>query len=281
MILNELEKMGVHAQRTELLREKDGVIVARVFCGERTAVVKAFCREQDRREIENYRVLQALSVPTLRLFAATDAAILLEDVCASPLLRLGRPADLDDESVARALAQWYRTLHDAGENHVLTRTKALYSECDFVSESCVKRIIDALNLAQNPGWNLLLRRIEAVRSRIRSTPMTLTYNDFYYTNLAVAADASSALMFDYNLLGRGLAASDVRNVLSSLTPRAGAAFLAAYGPINPVEQQLDAVVSPVSSLYLALSRPAFPAWAQQIVDDSLTRLEPAVRRLTE
>ena len=32
---------------------------------------------------------------------------------------------------------------------------------------------------------------------------TLTYNDFYYTNMMVAKDKSSALMFDYNLLGKG------------------------------------------------------------------------------
>ena len=37
---------------------------------------------------------------------------------------------------------------------------------------------------------------------------TLTYNDFYYTNLAVLKDGTSAIMFDYNLLGKGYAYAD-------------------------------------------------------------------------
>lgn len=87
----------------------------------------------------------------------------------------------------------------------------------------------------------------------------MTYNDFYWTNLAVSKDGKEAMMFDYNLLGRGYAYGDVRNVTVSLSPKAAEAFRRAYGPINPTEA---AVVSVIVTLILASRREIFPAWAE-------------------
>lgn len=95
----------------------------------------------------------------------------------------------------------------------------------------------------------------------------VTYNDFYYTNMVVAKDKSSVLMFDYNLLGKGYAYTDVRNVLSSLAEEAGKAFLDEYGEFDPVEKALDDVVSVVVTLYLACLRDEFPWWAQELLDE--------------
>lgn len=80
--------------------------------------------------------------------------------------------------------------------------------------------------------------------------------------MVVAKDTSSALMFDYNLLGKGYAYTDVRNILSSLSEEAGKAFLDEYGAFDPMEKALDDVVSVVVTLYLACQRDVFPLWAQ-------------------
>ena len=74
-------------------------------------------------------------------------------------------------------------------------------------------------------------------------------------------------MFDYNLLGKGYAYSDVRNVLSSLSEEAGRAFLDAYGEFDPIEKALDDVVSVVVTLFLACQSDKFPRWAKAILDE--------------
>ncbi|NHB84312.1 hypothetical protein G7085_06035 [Tessaracoccus sp. HDW20] len=65
-------------------------------------------------------------------------------------------------------------------------------------------------------------RLPRWRDELAGMPLTLTHNDFWFTNLAVFWDGSSALLYDYNLTGMGLRASDLRNVTLGLTPpRAG------------------------------------------------------------
>ena len=56
-----------------------------------------------------------------------------------------------------------------------------------------------------PAWVLLEQNYAAINDLLRKARRTITYNDFYYTNMVVAKDKSSALMFDYNLLGKGYA----------------------------------------------------------------------------
>ena len=85
--------------------------------------------------------------------------------------------------------------------------------------------------------------------------------------MVVAKDKSSALMFDYNLLGKGYAYTDVRNVLSSLSEEAGKAFLDEYGGFEPIEKALDDVVSVVVTLYQACLRDEMPWWAQALLDE--------------
>ena len=74
-------------------------------------------------------------------------------------------------------------------------------------------------------------------------------------------------MLDYNLLGKGYAYSDVRNVLSSLSEEAGNAFLDAYGEFDPTEKALDDVVSVVITLFLACQYDRFPGWAKRLIDE--------------
>jgi hypothetical protein len=74
--------------------------------------------------------------------------------------------------------------------------------------------------------------------RITSLDETLTYNDFYWTNLAVSSDRKEALMFDYNLLGVGFRYNDIRNVCSSLSEEAQKVFVDVYGEIKGVRNAL-------------------------------------------
>lgn len=60
----------------------------------------------------------------------------------------------------------------------------------------------ALNTQNNALWQAIAERYGAIRSRIDALPRTLTYNDFYWTNLIVSIDRERAFMFDYNLLGK-------------------------------------------------------------------------------
>ena len=109
--------------------------------------------------------------------------------------------------------------------------------------------------------------------------MTLTYKDFYYTNLIVAKDNSSAMMFDYNLLGKSYAYSDVRNVISSLTPNARETFLREYGETDPLETIIDDVVSVIVTLYFACQKEQFPLWAKPALNVVETDLMHKVDRM--
>ena len=77
IIHNELNKMGIVCQDVSVLQDKDGVIVARVVSGEKSYVVKYFQKDEYKREIENYRLLETLDVPTIQVIASTDSSILL------------------------------------------------------------------------------------------------------------------------------------------------------------------------------------------------------------
>jgi len=121
----------------------------------------------------------------------------------------------------------------------------------------------------NALWNTLRERFVDVRRLIDSLPRTLTYNDFYWTNLVVSGDYTSAMMLDFNLLGKGYAFADIRNVISSLNADANEAFLSEYGTngIGENERLADAVLSPLTTLFLACEREAFPRWANASLEE--------------
>ena len=58
MLHEELIRLGLAGARTQLLREKDGVLVARVQAGQAHFILKCFRNETYRREIGWYRVLR-------------------------------------------------------------------------------------------------------------------------------------------------------------------------------------------------------------------------------
>ena len=267
IIHDELNKLGIAHNSFSILQDKDGVTVARIASYEKSYVVKCFQKDEHKRELENYLLLESLGVPTIRVIASTDSALLLEDIDCSPIYRLSIEEDMSDPEVARRIAVWYKLLHSKGYGYVCQHGESMYDEADFFTLENIACIKGKTGTQDAPAWVLLEQNYTAINDLLRKTRRTITYNDFYYTNMVVAKDKSSALMFDYNLLGKGYAYTDVRNVLSSLSEKAGKAFLDEYGMFDPVEKALDDVVSVVVTLHLACQRDVFPWWAQALLDE--------------
>ena len=267
VIHDELNKLGIVCDRFSILQDKDGVTVARIVSGKKSYVVKCFQKDEHKREMDNYRLLASLAIPTIRVIASTDSALLLEDMDCSLTYRLGIEEDMSDLVVARRIAVWYKQLHSQGYGYVCQHGESMYDEADYFTLENIVSIKEKTGTQDAPAWLLLEQNYSAINDLLRKARRTITYNDFYYTNMVVAKDKSSALMFDYNLLGKGYAYTDVRNVLSSLSEEAGKVFLDEYGEFAPIEKALDDVVSVVVTLYLACLRDEFPWWAQELLDE--------------
>ena len=103
---NELTRLEVSCDAPTIIRSQNGVTVARVSNGGESCILKFFERPEFRREIEAYRLLGSLGVPTIRVLAHTDSALLLEDLSASPRWRLAEAGDMADCELAERLAEW-------------------------------------------------------------------------------------------------------------------------------------------------------------------------------
>lgn len=267
IIHDELNKLGIACDSFSILQDKDGVTVARIASNEKSYVVKCFQKDEYKRELENYRLLESLGIPTIRVIVSTDSALLLEDINCSSTYRLGIEEDMSDPEIARRIAVWYKLLHSRGYGYICQHGESMYDEADFFTLDNIAFIKEKTGTQDATAWVLLEQNYTAINDLLRKARRTITYNDFYYTNMVVAKDNTSALMFDYNLLGKGYAYTDVRNVLSSLSEKAGKAFLDEYGMFDPVEKALDDVVSVVVTLHLACQRDVFPWWAQSLLDE--------------
>lgn len=259
--LIECDRMAITPGIIELLREKDGISLYTVQSTDgRHYVLKLFENQTYRREISHYQQLQTAGIPTITVAASTDKALLMEDLRHSDTWRLGKPQDMQSEKIACALAAWYQKLHNLGKPLANDPTLNWYSELDFFSREGLALVQTRTQSHGEHLWQLLDSVIDPIRVRIQTMPKTLTYNDFYYVNLAVARDEESALMFDYNLLGIGFPVMDVSNVCSSLSPKAAEAFNASYGPPDPQEQMLNGIIRPLTDLVMGAQRENLPPW---------------------
>jgi hypothetical protein len=139
---------------------------------------------------------------------------------------------------------------------------ALYSESDLLTRENLQILGERFPAAAST-WEYLQSHRNALLARLETLEPTLAYNDFFWTNLAVGRDKRSALMFDYNLLGRGYRYSDIRNVGSALSEAAYGAFLQAYGSFDRHEVAVDECLSHVVNLISACAHPQFPPWATE------------------
>ncbi len=266
-IKQELIKLNIPYSTINLVQNKDGVIVARVQSDAKSYIIKYFQNEDFKREIKNYQLLDALTIPTVKVFGFTDSAILMEDVSLNDTFRLATKEDLDDVTIASKIAKWYKLLHTRSKDFAEGNITELYDETDFITRDNIEFIKEKTGTQSLPVWKIIDDNFDVIVSKIRSLPRVLTYNDFYYTNLIVAKDKTSAFMFDYNLLGKGYVYSDIRNVCYSLGEDAKNAFLETYGEFDKSEIIVDDVASVLITLYHACQRKTFPDWADSMLND--------------
>ncbi|MBQ3086381.1 MAG: hypothetical protein IJC45_03525 [Clostridia bacterium] len=278
-IKKELQKLNTPYSTIDLIQNKDGVIVARVQNVTTSYIIKYFQNDDYKREIKNYQLLKALNIPTVTVFGFTDSGILMEDVSQSDIFRLAIKEDLDDVTIASKIAKWYKLLHTRSKDFAEGNITELYDETDFITRDNIEFIKEKTGTQSLPVWKIIDDNFDVIVSKIRSLPRVLTYNDFYYTNLIVAKDKTSAFMFDYNLLGKGYVYSDIRNVCSSLGENAKNAFLEAYGEFDKKEIIVDDVASVLVTLYHACQRKTFPCWADSALNTLKTDYENTVRIL--
>lgn len=250
-----------------LIHEGRGNRVYRVERDDRTFVLKWFDGATCPIEPRAYMLLEELGVPTLPVLGRTENALLLEDLNASDNWRLAASADIEQAATGVAVAAWYRSLHTAGRM-LFVRTQGLPDflmyEWDVLNANTIHAIGDSLDLRSHPALALAIEQIEPLKAAMRTLPCTLTYNDFHWTNLALSRHRNPlrAIVFDYHLLGVGLAYSDFRNVLSALGNGARSAFAEAYGPVDEREAALDAPFAVLYTLHEASLRPRFPKWGE-------------------
>lgn len=268
-IYKELAKLGLpynsHIDLHEI-QNKDGIYLYRVIYENKYYILKYFLNDEYTREIKNYSILKELNIPTIKVLAYTDRALLLEDLEKSNKYRLGESSDLLDTEVAKVLATWYIDLHNKGTKYISEKDSDFYREIDVITKENIALIKNRSNTRDNKVWDLILDNFDLIFNKIKNLEETLTYNDFYWTNLTVSNDKKEAIMFDYNLLGIGFRYNDIRNVCSSLSEEAGKVFVEEYGDINENEKIIDEGISIIIDLIFAYKRPQFPHWAQESLD---------------
>ena len=263
-ILAELGIIPTASTRIKLIGGKDHHALYRITHAGKSYILKWFARVQTATEIAAYRLLQQYGVPTLQVYGISEQAILLEDLATSAAWRLATADDIEHAETGSAVAAWYVALHSAGQRMVKEGIPAfLMREVDELTPASMLATGERLSLAHLPVWRVAAEHIERLTQAFRAYPETLNYNDFHWSNLALSrTEPLRAVVFDYHLLGLGPAYCDIRNVHGSLSKRARAAFGAGYGPVDERVAALDAPLSLLYSLQVALHLPQLPGWAQ-------------------
>lgn len=284
-IYKELEKLGLSKENYLNLKEiqnKDGIYLFRVIYGNSSYILKYFKNIEYTREIKNYFILKELNIPTIKVVGYTDKSLLLEDLEKSKTYRLGIESDLSDIEVAEALAEWYKKLHNEGAKYVSNKDNIFYREVDVITKENIELIKNRTKTEDNHVWQLIIDNLDLIFTKIGEVEQTLTYNDFYWTNLAVSHDKKEAIMFDYNFLGIGFRYNDIRNVCLSLSKEARKAFVEKYGKTNETEKIIDNGISILITLIFAYARPEFPKWGQESLKSVYSgELEKAIIKILE
>ncbi len=270
-----------------LLRAAEGHGVYRVRTRRRSYILKHFATGPAQ-EPRAYALLQALGVPTLRVYAHNDCALLLEDLEHSRAWRPATDAHMAQAATGRAVARWYRRLHAAGFRLLAETPEAaafLRPWVDVLAEPALTAAGERLGLAAEPAWQQALRLAGPLLQAYRACPQTLNYSDFAGENLALSRGRGPrrAIVYDYDCLALGAAYSDWRNVTYSLQGAARDTFADAYGPVSGRERALDDVLSRLEGVVMAAGLPRLPGWARPILasvsNGELGRALAAAQRL--
>ena len=263
MLFPDLPELGL-VQEYQIIAHQHERFTYRIECDMGQVVVKECASEA---EGEKHSLLHKLGVVVPEILIHRNNWIVMQDL-GKPPWRLATEKDLSDCDVAEALAHWYLQLHTLGKAYLRTqeRLTSLHSEMDYLRPEHLERITERFKLTRHRKWKAIQHIIPNLLRWVHEQPQTLTYNDFYFTNFALnSEDSLQAVVFDYDQLGHGIAASDVHNVCSSMSTQAQLAFKLTYGEVS--DSQLD-VVRPLSDIYslvMMLDRPRLPSWAQATV----------------
>lgn len=240
------------------IRCKDGIFVGSVQVSNQELVVKYFDKIEHAVEIANYKLLQELGVPTPKIYNASQNLLVMENLNHNPNYHLAKAEDLKKKSVIIALAKWYKTLHKVGNKANISN---FYSELDFITKENLLALRTILPNCKN--LNLMIENFEKMQNKIKSLPLTITYNDFAEENMIAGEDF--AMMYDHNKMGKGLRYFDIQNVCFMLDEEMKTAFKEEYGEVSELEKLTYDLLIPFITLIMANKMPKFPSWAQPYI----------------
>lgn len=265
-ILELAQQFGVKVNTLEVLSDKDGVVVVVLNDGLKNPVLKYFEKAIYAREIEIYKLFNQLGIKTMPVIAVSDTALLLENMASHPTERLALKSDLENPTVVKGLAKWYRKLHHSGREHLKANgDQGFYSELRLLTPENLLEIKEKSGYHCDGFWTALPIAVDRILTYLEGHK-TITYNDFFYGNAAVSKSLEDAYTFDYNFVGAGLAFLDIANVLSGLPEPMHDIFCEAYGEIEPYEREINALVSPLIGLSIAYQRETFPEWGLEALE---------------
>jgi hypothetical protein len=187
--------------------------------------------------------LPLIGVPSVKVLGRTERCLCLEDPLARGEYHLADEKDLSSPQSAALLARWLRLLHRRGEGlapgRLFLRGEALRPEALFA--------LWARYPAYAFAWKTLLDYLPALRSLERQN-LTLCYNAFDLGQILIKNDGSEVLFLEQPQMALGARAFDRLLLAERLHPRARAAFLREYGPIEPCEAALAECLLPLLRL---------------------------------
>ncbi len=254
----------------ECLRRHANHATYRICLAGYSVILKLF-DESNPVELEAYRLLAQYDVITLPILGTQKQAILLEDISTGSEWHLATEQDVIEAKVGTAVAEWYKSFHNAGFQAVADG--AVEHIKDWVSILTPDSLFEAgevLGVNDQAAWKLAIDHIDFFKAAVRAQPQTFNYNDFYFTNLALSLDVKrplSAIVFDYDLFSLGPVYSDWRNVMSGLLGEAKEAFVEAYGSVDKIYKLLDDPLSTIEGLVVSAQRSKFPQWGISLKED--------------
>lgn len=266
--INELQQLGIKLANMDLIREKDGISIYRVFINDKAFILKIIDNPKYLKEIMLYKLFEKIGLNTIQTYAMTDHCILMEDISTSKFLRLGKETDMTNPKIMYALAEWYKKLHTEGVELV----KCLTNDSSFTNltlelfnESNIKQLSRFLNLDDNRFFESMLSHLINLRNKILSFNETLCYQDFHYENLVVSKDESIAFMFDYNMINIGYVESDLNNALWFSDEKSRCAFLENYGYVTESKIKLFYLIDIVVTLIEAMNNDVKAKYIDDII----------------
>jgi hypothetical protein len=255
----------------DVLRVRPTHMVYRLSAGERRWILKTFDTTQPAREVEVYRLLTRLGVPVLPVVALDDAYLVIENLEYSPFWRLANDEDMRRAEVGRAVADWYRILHQAGAEYLGEmggQVDFLTGWVDRLNQQALWQAGLQVEIGDVPAWQMAIRHLDRLKAIYHSYPQTFNYSDFAAENLALSREKGQpqrAVVFDYDCFSTGSAYGDYRNVVYSLEGPARDTFREAFGPVDPREETLDTVLSTLEGIQEAVKQEKFPGWARPLI----------------